>query len=209
MPLTTVTGRVRATLRLKAGGAAGTHVVATSWASDRPFPRTVGAGVAFELETGDGAVYRVDPFEALIALPVRQSAVRDGVRTEEAWIGPDDEITVEGELERAGRGRLPPALRARRIAAAKDGAALHLLPPRTLQRGESEKIEVAATPLATPPPTPPVTTVTPVATVAVDGEPAPPSPTPNAEEAASADPAVARRPKKKRPDPSGTPTPIQ
>src|SRR5260221_8858688 len=102
MTLTTVTGRVRATVRLKTGGAAGTHVIATSWASDRPFPRTVGAAVAFELETGDGAVYRVDPFEALIALPVRQSEVRDGVRTEEAWIGPDDEITIEGALERAG-----------------------------------------------------------------------------------------------------------
>jgi hypothetical protein len=200
MTLTTVTGRVRATLRLKAGGAEGAHVVATSWASDRPFPRTAGAAVAFELETGDGVVYRVDPFEALVALPVRQTAVRDGVRHEEAWIGVDDEITVEGELERPGRGRLPPALRARRIASTKNGgAALHRLPPRALQRGESEKIEVAAI----GPATPAVTTVT---TAPVDGEPVPPTQT--ADEPAPADPAAAaRRPKKTRPDPSGTPTP--
>jgi hypothetical protein len=80
MTHTTVTGRVRATLRLKAGGAAGVQVVATSWASDRSFPRTTGAAVPFELETGDGTIYRVDPFEALVALPVRQ--------TRESWSGP-------------------------------------------------------------------------------------------------------------------------
>jgi hypothetical protein len=201
MSLTTVTGRVRGTVRLKAeaAGAAdgdGARVVATSWASDRSFPRTAGAAVAFELEAGDGAVYRVDPFEALVALPVRETAVRAGVRHEAAWIAVADEITVEGELERAGRGRAPPALRARRIAmAAGDGRApLHRLPPRALQRAESERIETAVAPT----PAPAVTTVVNVPV----GEPAP--------EAAQAEPAP-RRAKKKRPDPSGngTPTPVE
>jgi hypothetical protein len=194
MSSTTVTGRVRGTVRLKtqAAGAAdadGARVVATSWASDRSFPRTAGAAVAFELEAGDGAVYRVDPFEALVALPVRETAVRAGVRHEAAWIAVADEITVEGELERAGRGRAPPALRARRIAmAAGDlGAPLHRVPPRALQRAESERIEAA--------PAPAVTTVVNVPV----GEPA--------QEAAPADQAP-RRPKKKRPDSSGTPTPV-
>ena len=110
MTHTTVTGRVRATLRLKAGGADGAQVVATSWASDRSFPRTTGAAVPFELEAGDGAIYRVDPFEALVALPVRQRHVRAGVRHEAAWIAVADEITVEGELERRRpRARAGPA----------------------------------------------------------------------------------------------------
>jgi hypothetical protein len=196
MSSTTVTGRVRGTVRLKteAAGASdgdGARVVATSWASDRSFPRTAGAAVAFELEAGDGAIYRVDPFEALVALPVRETAVRAGVRHEAAWIAVADEITVEGDLERAGRGRAPPALRARRIAmAAGDaGAPLHRLPPRALQRAESERIEAA--------PAPAVTTVVNVSV----GEPAP-------AESAPADQAP-RRPKKKRPDSSGTPTPIE
>jgi hypothetical protein len=213
MSTTTVTGRVRGTVRLKDGGhaGAGARVVQTSWASDRAFPRTTGAAVAFELEAGDGAVYRVDPFEALVALPVRETAVRDGVRHEAAWIAVADEITVEGELERAGRGRAPPALRARRIAmtttdpAAPSGAGLHRLPPRALQRGESERIDAA------PAPVPAVTTVV---NVPVGEPPAPDAPAaePPASSAAAASPAAepaARRPKKKRPDSSGTPTPVE
>src|SRR5580692_6981983 len=105
MASTTVTGRVRATVRLKNGddGDAGgdTRVVTMSWASDRTFPRTRGAGVPFELLAGDGAVLRVEPFEALVTLPVRQSARRDDVRREAAWIAVEDEITVEGELDAA------------------------------------------------------------------------------------------------------------
>jgi hypothetical protein len=143
MALTTITGRVRATVRLKDAGAGGDRVVASSWASDRSFPRTTGLAVPFELEAGDGAVYRVDPFEAVVTLPVRLSGERSGVRHEEAWIAVAEEITVEGELERARRARLPPELRARRIAA-KGQAALHRLPPRSLQRGESERLEPAA-----------------------------------------------------------------
>jgi hypothetical protein len=201
MTQTTVTGRVRATLRLKAGGADGAQVVATSWASDRSFPRTTGAAVPFELEAGDGTIYRVDPFEALVALPVRQRNLRAGVRYEAGWIAVADEITVEGELERAGRARAP-ALRARRIAATtNEGAgALHRLPPRTLERGESEKIEAPAPPLAPPP----VATVT---TAPASGE----LPAPVADETSSSNDASdgPRRPKKKRPDSSGTPTPVQ
>jgi hypothetical protein len=129
---------VRPTVRLKAEGDA-TRVVASTWASDRAFPRTEGSGVVFELETGDGAVYRVEPFDALVTLPVRATVVEGGVRREEAWIAADDEITVEGELERGGRAR-PPALRARRIVM-NGAAAAHRLPPRTLRRGEQEKID--------------------------------------------------------------------
>jgi hypothetical protein len=110
----TITGRVRGTVRLKESDGASARVVATSWASDRAFPRTSGAAVAFELEAGDGAVYRVDPFEALVALPVRETAVREGVRHEAAWIAVADEITVEGELDRTGRGRGPAARPAHR-----------------------------------------------------------------------------------------------
>ena len=130
MTLTTVTGRVRGTVRLKADGA-GARVVTTSWASDRPFPRTSGVAVAFELEGGDGAVYRVDPFEALVALPVRERDVRAGVRHEAAWIVIEDEITVEGELDAGG------ALRARRIAmrcARRIG-----MPTRALQGREASR----------------------------------------------------------------------
>jgi hypothetical protein len=178
MSLTTVTGRVRGTVRLKASDDAGARVLQTSWASDRAFPRTMGAAVAFELEAGDGAVYRVDPFEALVALPVREIAVRAGVRHEAAWIAVADEITVEGELA-AARGRAPAALRARRIGMASAGASLHRVPPRALQRAESERIEDAA-----------VTTTVEIPV----GEPA--------------TDVTARRPKKKRGEGSGTPTPI-
>jgi hypothetical protein len=184
----TITGRVRGTVRLKESDGASARVVATSWASDRAFPRTSGAAVAFELEAGDGAVYRVDPFEALVALPVRETAVREGVRHEAAWIAVADEITVEGELDRTGRGRAPAALRARRIAlagATANGAGLHRVPPRALQRGESERIEAAAAPA-----------VTTVVNVTVGESPAEPAS------------EVPRKPKKKRNDPSGTPTPV-
>jgi hypothetical protein len=172
MTLTTVTGRVRGTVRLKALGA-GARVVETSWASDRAFPRTTGAAVAFEIEGDDGAVYRVDPFDALVALPVREAGVRAGVRHEAAWIAVEDQITVEGELERPGPA--PPALRARRIAMTTvNGAAMHRLPPRALQRAESEPMQVG----------------------------------PAVVEPATLDASSpVRRPKKKRPDPSGTPTP--
>src|SRR6185503_8054807 len=99
-------------------------------------------GVAFEIVTSDGVVYRVEPFDAFVTLPVRSSVMRDGVRREEAWIAAEDEIVVEGVLERAGRHKLPPALRARRITV-NGAAAAHRLPPRTLRRGEVEKVEPA------------------------------------------------------------------
>jgi hypothetical protein len=157
MTLTTVTGRVRATVRLPTAG--GPRVVEGSWASDRAFPRTRGAAVPFELETGDGAVYRVEPFAALVVLPVRGVDARDGVRREDSWIAAGDEITIEGEVERGGRGRGVPLLRARRIAAASPSAsgAVHRMPPGAVQAAQGERIEVAP---------PPVTTV---ATVSVGG----------------------------------------
>jgi hypothetical protein len=193
MSLTTVTGRVRGTVRLKESehAGAGGRVVATSWASDRSFPRTTGAAVAFELEAGDGAVYRVDPFDALVALPVREKAVRAGVRHEAAWIAVADEITVEGEVASA-RGRAPAALRARRIAmststsAAANGAGLHRLPPRALQRAESERIEGTQTPAAA------------TAVEVPAGEPATETPSDGAP----------RKQRKKRGDGSGTPSPV-
>jgi hypothetical protein len=179
MALTTVTGRVRGALRLKSGDDAAARVVATSWASDRPFPRTKGAAVAFELEASDGAVYRIDPFEALVALPVRERGLRDGVRHEEAWIALSDEIVVEGELERAGRA---PALRARRIAMARDGAAVHRVPPRALERAEAERVLARA-----------------------PGAPEAPAAEPGAPASPDVLATAPRRPKKKRPDPNGTP----
>jgi hypothetical protein len=184
MTLTTVTGRVRATSRLKTEGDGGARVVVTSWSSARAFPRTLGLAVPFDLEAADGTLTRVDPFEAVVVLPVRAQAVREGVRHEEAWIAAEDEITVEGELERAGRARQPPTLRARRIVGA-GGARVHRLPPRTLQRGESEKLEAAP--------------VTPVVTMAVGGEPVVAAP--------GAEEAVARRPKKKRAEAAMRPAP--
>jgi len=206
MASTTVTGRVRATVRLKDDGAAGgagvARVVASSWASDRAFPRTQGAAVAFELQTGDGEVFRVDPFEALVTLPVRSRALREGVRHEEGWIANEDEITVEGELERAGRARQAPALRARRIAVG-GAATQHRLPPRSLRRGEFEKLEVVVAPVAVVIPVP-AETPAPGADTSAPGAVAPS----DAAET-SAEPTAARRPKKKRPDSSGTPTPVQ
>jgi hypothetical protein len=155
MALTTITARVRATVRLKGADAAGDRVVSSSWSSDRAFPRIVGVAVPFEVEAADGAVFRVDPFGALVALPVRRRDARDGVRHEEAWIAFADEITIEGEVERAARNRQPPALLARRIAAAGT-APLHRLPPRSLQRGESERVEApAAAPTEETPAQPP------------------------------------------------------
>jgi hypothetical protein len=201
---TLVTGRVRATVRLKSSGDGPARVVMSSWSSDRPFPRTVGVGVPFEIETADGAIYRVDPFEALVSLPVRHTAEHAEARHEEAWIAAADEIAVEGELERAGRTRLPPTLHARRIAsiASKGAAALHRLPPRTLQRGESEKLEAppplaAATPppvaAATPPPVAAATPAVPAATAPAAPELAPPR--------------ASMRMKKRRPDAPGAPPP--
>jgi hypothetical protein len=196
----TVTGRVRATVRLKDGDVGGgARVVTLSWASDRTFPRTQGAGVAFELETGDGAVLRVEPFDALVTLPVRQSARRDDVRREAAWIAIEDEITVEGELAAATAA---PTIYARRIVLA--GRPQLWLPPRALARGEAEEIARAApandleTSLETPQETSLETSADPASE---------PAPEPAGADAAP-EPAVARRPKKKRPDSSGTPTPI-
>jgi hypothetical protein len=218
MASTTVTGRVRATVRLKDGGAGIACVIASSWASDRAFPRTHGTAVAFELQTGDGEVFRVDPFEALVTLPVRSRALREGVRHEEGWIANEDEITVEGELERAGRARQAPALRARRIAVGGT-TTQHRLPPRSLRRGEYEKLEVVVAPvtiLAVIPvpaeaPAPGAETPAPGAESPALGAdtPVPGAVAPSDAAEASAEPAAARRPKKKRPDSSGTPTPVQ
>jgi hypothetical protein len=175
--MTTVSGRVRPTVRLKQNEVPVACVLSSSWSSDRAFPRTVSTGVVFEIEIEDGAIFRVDPFEAFIALPVRQAS-RDGTtRRELAWVAVEDTITVEGAIERAGRSRLPPLLRAQRIAAAGTSGQ-HRIPPRTLGRGEPE-------------------TAPPEAATAPDApSQEPPSP-------------IAARRKKKRPDSSGTPTPIQ
>jgi hypothetical protein len=241
--MTTVMGRVRATVRLKSDTAGPPRVLETSWAADRSFPRLAGVGVPFEVETSDGQIYRVDPFEALVALPVRARTSRDGGAREEAWIEAHDELKIEGELEPAGRARLPPALRARRIEQAGPPA-LHRLPPRALGRGESEPIAsepiapeppapepIAAEPIGAEPPaaagaTPvsvePEASVAPPSDASVAAPPAePPSEVaarsleeapPAATEAATPPEAATlapRRPKKKRPDSSGTPTPIQ
>jgi hypothetical protein len=176
-----VMGRVCATVCLKAEGPGTARVIATSWASDRAFPRTAGVAVAFEVEASDGEVTRVEPFEAFVTLPVRGRDARDGVRHEAAWLAAGDEVTVEGELEPGGH-----VLRAARITAG-GGTSLHRLPPRALQRGASEPI---------------------VSRPAAVAAPVPPSP--SAESVPESEAALApRRPKKKRPDSSGTPTPDQ
>jgi hypothetical protein len=205
-----ISGRVRATVRLKSDGVPATCVVSTSWSSDRPFPRTLGTGVVFDVETAEGEVFAVDPFDALVVLPVRRRGSRDGVRLEEGWLAHGDTVDVAGEL-RPGRGRV---LRASRIAlGAAPGS--HRVPPRSLVRGELEKVELAKKP-------------TQAAPVLVEGAPAPdpvlspvltpePAPAPEATEeapkaeasTAAEDGQPARRPKKRRPDSSGTPTPIQ
>jgi hypothetical protein len=192
MASTTVTGRVRATVRLKNGDGGDAQVVAVSWASDRTFPRTRGVGVTFELQTSDGVVLSVEPFEALVTLPVRRSGAHDGVRREDAWIAIEDELTIDGELDDAGA---VPTLHARRIVLDGPEATVRMrLPPGALTGGEFEEI-ASVTPaidLETPLETPP--------------EPANADAAP---EPAGAEPAGARRPRKKRPDSSGTPTPIQ
>jgi hypothetical protein len=197
MASTTVTGRVRATVRLKIGdGDAdnGAQVVTVSWASDRMFPRTRGVGVTFELQTADGVVLRVEPFEALVTLPVRRTVERDGVRREDAWIAIEDELTIDGELDAGDVA----TIHARRIALAGPEATVPMrLPPGALTSGEIVEI-VSATPpgdLETPLETPPET--------AVAGD----APEPATE--AASEPALTKRSKKKRPDSSGTPTPIQ
>jgi len=140
-----VTGRVRPTVRLRQDEVAAACVLATSWSSERSFPRTVGFGVAFEIETAAGQVLRIDPFDAVVALPVRHYERKDGVSREYAWIGPDDEVTVEGDLEvgHRGRARQPPGLRATRIAIALAGCARHHVPPRALRPGQTEKVAAA------------------------------------------------------------------
>ena len=140
-PMSIVSGRVRPTVRLRQDQVDAVCVLATSWSSERTFPRTVGVGVPFEIETAGGEILRVDPFDAVVALPVRRYERSDGVSREYAWIGPDDEVTVEGDLDAAGEAsaaRLPPALHATRIAAALTGCARHHIPPRALRAGEIE-----------------------------------------------------------------------
>ncbi len=196
----TVHGRVRATVRLTANGVDGACVVASSWSSARVFPRTLAAGVTFELETAEGELYTIDPFEAVVVLPVRRRVVVEDTRTEDAWIADGDEVEIEGELQPA-RGPARPVLLARRLSTPAGGTT-HLIPPRSVTRGESERIEapVAAAPAALPP-------VVETPTSAPD-EPA--VITEAAESPASSESEQApRRPKKKRPDSSGTPTPIQ
>jgi len=208
--MTTVMGRVRATVRLKSDGGEAPRVLETSWATDRPFPRTSGVAVAFELEASDGQIYRVEPFEALVALPVRATQAHDGVRREQAWIAAHDEITVDGEVEHAVRASLP-VLRARRIVMAGTTTP-HLLPPRTLQRGESEKVdEVAAAAPVFEGASAAATDVAPdVATEAAKTAAAGEGVTgPAVGPDSGAPPLPPRRPKKKRPDSSGTPPPVQ
>jgi hypothetical protein len=215
----TVNGRVRATVRLKADtapeGAGATCVVASTWASNRPFPRTAATGVAFELETADGEIYGVDPFEALLALPVRRRETDGDTRAEAAWIGHGDEVTVEGDLRRGGRGAPKQIVHALRLATLA-ATSVHRVPPRALSRGEAEKVEVprevAATATATPTATVAAAT-TPAATeTAVTDEPATTagdaSTSPSASSPGTEGP-TRKPPKKKRPDSSGTPTPIQ
>ncbi|HVZ72085.1 MAG TPA: hypothetical protein VHJ20_06890 [Polyangia bacterium] len=136
----TVNGRVRATVRLKHDDLEGIDVpcvVESSWSSARAFPRTTGSGVPFEIETSDGDVYVVDPFEALLVLGVRWRDARDGARTEAAWISPGDSVEIEGDVQ---RGRTHPTLRARRISTG-GAAQTHRVPPRSLARGLAEKVE--------------------------------------------------------------------
>ncbi|HEX4405364.1 MAG TPA: hypothetical protein VH560_11085 [Polyangia bacterium] len=180
MSSTTVIGRVRATVLLRNGDGGDARVVTVSWASDRSYPRTRGVGVAFELEAGDGAVLRVAPFEALVTLPVRRTVARDGVRREDAWIAVTDELTIEGQLDVTGA---EPTIHARRISLdGIDANARIRLPPGALAAGDVERASAPAAPTEAPD-------------------------VPAAD--AAAEPALARRPKKKRPDSSGTPTPIQ
>jgi hypothetical protein len=145
--MTTVTGRVRPTVRLRQTDVDAACVLATSWSSDRPFPRTAGVGLPFEIETATGEVFRVDPFNALVALPVRRRERAGGVRREYSWVAPADEVVVEGEIDRDGPSRLPPALHACRIdLRAPDGAAHHRVPPRALVPGEADDGSVSAAP---------------------------------------------------------------
>ncbi|MDB4983634.1 MAG: hypothetical protein JWM82_4386, partial [Myxococcales bacterium] len=134
----TVHGRVRATVRLTANGLDGACVVESSWSSARVFPRTLASGVTFEVETAEGELYAVDPFEAVIVLPVRRRVVIDDTRTEDAWIADGDEVQLEGELQPA-RGRGRSVLRARRLSTSAGGTT-HLIPPRSLTRGQSEAV---------------------------------------------------------------------
>jgi hypothetical protein len=202
----TVNGRVRATVRLTANGVDGACVVASSWSSARVFPRTLASGVAFGLETAEGELYSVDPFEALVVVPVRRRVAHEDVRTEDGWIADGDEVQVEGELQPA-RGRAHPILRARRLSAPASGGT-HRIPPRTLTRGESERIvapPIAATPVAADVPAPP-----PAGSPEPTTSPAPAAPAETTETTETTETEQApRRPKKKRPDSSGTPTPIQ
>jgi hypothetical protein len=151
--MTTVTGRVRPTVRLRQTEVDAACVLATSWSSDRPFPRTAGIGLHFEIETATGEVFRVDPFDALVALPVRRREHAGGVRREYGWVAPADEVVVEGEIDRDGPSRLPPALHACRIdLRAPDSTAHHRVPPRALVPGEADDGSAPPPPPAAPAP---------------------------------------------------------
>jgi hypothetical protein len=161
--MVTIHGRVRATVRLRdgqpgvGGGGGAPCVLATSWASDRSFPRTVGVGVPFEIETAAGEVFRVDPFQAMVALPVRRRERDGGISREYGWLAPADEITVDGELDPEDPASPPPALHARRIALPAPAVAdVHRVPPRALRSGEAdevrgERVEASAATTATAP----------------------------------------------------------
>jgi hypothetical protein len=138
--MSTVTGRVRPTVRLRQDEVDAPCVLATSWSSERQFPRTVGVGVPFEIETSAGEVFRVDPFDAVVALPVRRHDRTAGVLREYAWVAPDDEVTIEGDIDRDGPSRLPPALHATRIAVVTTATGgRHHIPPRALRAGEADE----------------------------------------------------------------------
>lgn len=130
----TVRGRVRATVRLDQGrdGDGGPCVIATTWATDRPFPRTGGVGVTFEIETDAGEILRVDPFAGLVVVPVRRRE-RDGegVSREAGWLAAGDEVTVEGERD----GDLVRAARVAGEAHRGDASSEHRVPPRALTAG--------------------------------------------------------------------------
>ena len=154
--MSVVSGRVRGTVQLRQDEVGAACVLATSWSSERAFPRTVGVGVTFEIETDGGQILRVDPFDAVVALPVRRYDRRVGVSREYAWIGPDDEVTVEGDFVAGDPDpSQPPCLRATRIAAAAAGCARHHVPPRSLRTGQAaERTTAGASPEADGAPAP-------------------------------------------------------
>src|SRR5262245_19540583 len=99
----TFAGRVEAAATMPCPAGDARCVLATTWASNRPFPRLAGTVVPFALAMDGGDRYRVDALAASASVAVRERRTDGDAVHESGWISPGDAVVVEGILDQRAR----------------------------------------------------------------------------------------------------------